>query len=43
MLFVIQRLYELLARKKGTAIFACFVELTKAYDSVERELLRVVL
>eukprot|EP00752_Nemacystus_decipiens_P007608 g6799.t1 len=42
MLFVIQRLHEL-ARKKGTAIFACFVDLTKAYDSVDRELLWDVL
>ena len=39
MLFVVQRLHEL-ARKKGTAVFACFIDLTKAYDSVERELLR---
>ena len=31
MLLVIQRLHEL-ARKKGTAVFACFVDLTKAYD-----------
>ena len=38
MLFVVQRLHEL-ARKKGTAVFACFVDLTKAYDSVDRELL----
>eukprot|EP00752_Nemacystus_decipiens_P018192 g16322.t1 len=42
MLFVIQRLHELV-RKKGTAIFACFVGLTKAYDSVDRELLWDVL
>ena len=42
MLFVIQRLHEL-ARKKGTAVFACLVDLTKAYDSVGRELLWGVL
>eukprot|EP00752_Nemacystus_decipiens_P014142 g12576.t1 len=37
-----ERLHEL-ARKKGTAVFACFVDLTKAYDSVDRELLWDVL
>ena len=42
MLFVVQRLHEL-ARKKGTAVFACFIDLTKAYDSVDRELLWDVL
>eukprot|EP00752_Nemacystus_decipiens_P018359 g16470.t1 len=42
MLFVIHRLHEL-ARKKGTAVFACFIDLTKAYDSVDRELLWCVL
>ena len=42
MLFVIQRLHEL-ARKKGTAVFACFINLTKAYDSVDQELLWDVL
>ncbi|CAB1115899.1 unnamed protein product [Ectocarpus sp. CCAP 1310/34] len=42
MLFAIQRLHEL-ARKKSTAVFACFVDLTKAYDSVERDLLWDVL
>ena len=42
MLFVVQRLHEL-ARKKCTAIFACFVDLTKAYDSVDRDLLWDVL
>eukprot|EP00752_Nemacystus_decipiens_P014381 g12791.t1 len=42
MLFVIQRLHEL-ARKKGTATFACFVDLTKVYDSLDRELLWDVL
>ncbi|CAB1097278.1 unnamed protein product [Ectocarpus sp. CCAP 1310/34] len=42
MLFAIQRLHEL-ARKKSTAVFACFVELTKAYDSVDRDLLWDVL
>eukprot|EP00752_Nemacystus_decipiens_P016746 g14984.t1 len=38
----IVRLHDL-ARKKGTAIFACFVDLTKAYHSVDRELLWDVL
>ncbi|CAB1107589.1 unnamed protein product [Ectocarpus sp. CCAP 1310/34] len=42
MLFAIQRLHEL-ARKKSTAVFACFVDLTKAYDSVDRDLLWDVL
>ena len=42
MLFVVQRLHEL-ARKKGTAVFACFDHLIKAYDSVDRELLWDVL
>ncbi|CAB1118404.1 unnamed protein product [Ectocarpus sp. CCAP 1310/34] len=42
MLFAIQRLHEL-ARKKSTAVFACFVDLTKAYDSVDRDLLWNVL
>ena len=40
--FVIQRLHEL-ARKKGTTVFAYFVDLTKAYDSVDRNLLWDVL
>ncbi|CAB1101598.1 unnamed protein product [Ectocarpus sp. CCAP 1310/34] len=42
MLFAIQRLHEL-ARKKSTAVFACFVDLTKAYDSVDQDLLWDVL
>ena len=42
MLFVIQRLHEP-ARKRGTAVFTCFVDSTKAYDSVDRELLWDVL
>ena len=42
MLFTIQRLHEL-ARKKSTAVFACLVDLTKAYDSVDRDLLWDVL
>eukprot|EP00752_Nemacystus_decipiens_P015067 g13423.t1 len=36
------RFHEL-ARKKGTTVFACFIELTKVYDSVDRELLWDVL
>ena len=42
MMFVIRRLHEL-ARKKSTPLYACFVDLTKAYDSVDRELLWCVL
>ncbi|CAB1101616.1 unnamed protein product [Ectocarpus sp. CCAP 1310/34] len=42
MLFAIQRLHEL-ARKESLAVFACFVDHTKAYDSVDRDLLWDVL
>ena len=35
MMFVVRRLQEL-ARKKGTPLFMCFIDLTKAYDSVDR-------
>ena len=42
MMFVIRRLHEL-ARKKRIPFYACFIDLTKAYDSVDRTLLRTVL
>ena len=42
MMFVVRRLHEL-ARKKSTPLYACFVDLTKAYDSVDREVLWSVL
>ena len=35
MMFVIRRLQEL-ARKKQIPLFVCFIDLTKAYDSVDR-------
>ena len=35
MMFVVRRLQEL-ARKKDTPLFMCFIDLTKAYDSVDR-------
>ena len=38
MMFVVRRLQEL-ARKKDTPLFMCFIDLTKAYDSVDRTLL----
>ena len=38
MLFVICRLQEL-ARNKQTPLYVCFIDLTKAYDSVARTLL----
>ena len=41
MIFVIRRLQEL-ARKKRTPLLACFIDLTKANDSVERTLLWTV-
>ena len=37
-MFVVRRLQEL-ARKKGTPLFMCFIDLTKAYDSVDLTLL----
>ena len=42
MMFVIRRLQEL-ARKKRTPFYICFIDLTKAYDSVDRTLLWTVL
>ena len=41
-MFVIRRLQEL-ARKKRIPLYACFIDLTKAYDSVDRTLLWKVL
>ena len=38
MVFVIRRLHEL-TRKRHIPLYACFIELTKAYDSVDRVLL----
>ena len=38
MMFVVRRLHEL-ARKKDTPSYLCFVDLTKAYDSVNQTLL----
>ena len=42
MMFVIRRLQEL-ARKKQIPLCVCFIDLTKAYDSVDRTLLWTVL
>ena len=42
MMFVIRRLQEL-ARKKRISLYVCFIDLTKAYDSVDRILLWTVL
>ena len=42
MMFVVQRLQEL-ARKKDTPMYLCFIDLTKAYDSVDRTLLLDIL
>ena len=42
MMFVIRRLQEL-ARNKRSPLYVCFIDLTKAYDSVERALFWTVL
>ena len=42
MMFVIRRLQEL-ARKKRISLYVCFIDLTKAYASVDRTLLWIVL
>ena len=42
MMFVINRLQEL-ARKKRIPLYVCFIDLTKAYDAVDRTLLWTVL
>ena len=42
MMFMIRRLQEL-ARKKRIPLYVCFIDLTKAYDSVGRTLLWTVL
>ena len=41
-MFVIRRLQEL-ARKKSIPLYVCFIDLTKAYDPVDRNLLWTVL
>ena len=42
MMFVVRRMPEL-ARKKSTPLFMCFVDVTKAYFSVDRSLLSTAL
>ena len=42
MMFVIRRLQEL-ARKKRIPLYICFIDLTKAYDSVDQTILWTVL
>ena len=42
MMFVIRRLQDLV-RKKRTPLYVCFIDFTKAYDSVERTLFWTVL
>ena len=42
MMFVVRRLQEL-ARKNDNPLFMCFIDLAKAYDSVDRTLLWTVL
>ena len=41
MLFVVRRLQEL-GRARGIPLYMCFIDLQKAYDSVDRELLWIV-
>ena len=41
-MFVVRRLQEL-ARKKQIPLYACFIDLTKAYNSIDRTLLRTIL
>ena len=43
MMFVTRRLQELLARKKQIPLYVCFIDFTKAYNSVDRTLLWTVL
>ena len=40
-MFAVRRVQEL--ARKDTALFMCFIDLTKAYDSVDRTLLWTVL
>ena len=42
MMFVVRRLQEL-GENNGVSLYTCFVDLQKAYDSVDRSLLWVVL
>ena len=42
MMFMIRQLHEL-ARKKRIPLYVCFIDLTNAYDSVDRTLLWIVL
>ena len=42
-MMVVVRCLKELARKEDTPLFMCFIDLTKAYDSVDRTLLWTVL